>query len=82
MRVEGADGATFDGVIMKFGGDGKKVPAHRSGRHYVVYDDGAKRWEKLFGRGAVEWDFLPDGPPTKKKKAPRKKSTGFDLGRD
>ena len=71
VRVEGADGATFDGVIMKFGGDGKKVPAHRSGRHYVVYDDGAKRWEKLFGRGAVEWDFLPDGPPTKKgKKAP------------
>ena len=76
MRVEGADGATFDGVIMKFGGDGKKVPAKRKHKHLVEYDDGFKRYEKLFGNGALEWDFLPDGPPTKKgKKAPPKKPT-------
>ena len=53
-----------------------------NGRHVIHYDDNTKENEDLRDRSSTRWEFLPDGPPTKKKKAPRKKSTGFDLGRD
>ena len=82
VRVEGADGATFDGVVKEYASWYASWGIDRRGRHYVVYDDGAKRWEMLFGRGAVKWDFLPDGPPTKKKKKapPQQPRTRGALG--
>ena len=73
----------YDGSIEFYGGDGGSARERERGKHWVKYDDGEARYERLFGRCAtMTWEFLPDGPPTKKKKAPRKKSTGFDLGRD
>ena len=80
VRVEGADGATFDGVVKKYADNSWGID--RRGRHYVEYDDGKKLWEMLFGRKAVKWDFLPDGPPTKKKKKapPQQPRTRGALG--
>jgi len=69
-----------DGTIVCYGGEGN-VPAEQRAKHLVKYDDGEEHYEKLFGRrGVVTWEELPD-KPTKKKKVPPKKSTGFDLGR-
>ena len=70
-----------DGTIVSYGGDGGYIPEARRGKHLVKYDNGEEQYEKLFGRrGVVTWEELPD-KPTKKKKVPPKKSTGFDLGR-
>ena len=57
-------GEWFAGKVHEYAGDSRTLPDHKRNHHFVKYDIGEGRWEKLFGRPGdkVEWKPITTGP--------------------